>query len=1607
MQVKQAKQELNLNEVVEHVVARNKLIGSFIYGFIDNGLDVMLFSLVGDGAFKVPNWFGKDSQTYNAVELKDKILEEFHNNTGKYTYGFLLGKQHSGFYLLCIDIDIDNECKEKARDKIETHFKKYNIPYYLETTKSNRYHIYFAVKEISDKIRKITKLHIGGDCIKYDKDGKAVPGEIEVLGTNSRHTITAYTGIIDYEKPKLLNLQIYDGDIETIEKLLLELQGGLNEEAINKFINVYKLIRKYRFLNGWEIDKAISAFCIKNDVPDQTIIEIFKAVYGDDYDEKATNYIIEHTKQKHRDLLPGTGTIIYNAKNLLESRLLTDEEKATVKDLISSIADKRKDNDDIELPDYLVGVENVIQISSRKKFTAKKGYYYKERYFIERYQDGVWQVLYVVIESDIPNAIFKRHEVINDPEPIGVKVEIVKFIKEKKRIIEVLINDEISFVPSSSFNRLVDVVEEISSECLNYWPDIDISLFRKYIAYKVKEYRKKHGGKPETCYISRTTGWNDDFTMFYHYDLNDEKHEISKDHTLYKNNKAKSFNQKEQHEFVNKILKEGKLLGVLFVISAGSILLKPLSLQNITCILAGNPGSGKTTAALTSTSLFYKSNDVLVNANNTKVGAELTLAAMNSQPIVIDEGALANSDLDLKYLIFSVASGKGRTRGKKDLTVETKDLISNVFYTTETTDIDFVKRSGTFRRMLYLVIESWKDFTDLIDLDMEEQRPNERFSGCGVDYIKFVLDNMEKVKKLFDKETKAFGIKYREITGIAKTLYASVILLEQFYTQYYKAEQLIVFQELRKRINSLLEEAKRTFIASKDDVVLALEQYLYAIHDVNFSHVLQRKNGRYDIIHRATKELYGEYEVSTKTYYIIQDKFKMIAKELEKERSLLINALEKAGVLKKTENQKGDTIVYRSKVTGGNVRAYKICFEGYQPNLEDNSPTNPEPQPEPATNDIDDSLVDAFSETTLEKQAKLKQAKQNPKQQLKEKEKPKTKKKEKEKAQAQAQALEEDNNKIIINEDELNLYDIKPTSDIPDLEDLGTKNIKAFSELTVGSFDIETTGLNETDQIMAIAFNIYKGDMPPIQYRFYLSDYNNDEAKMVSEFLDTMERSNIDVLTGYNIYYFDLPMIKAKDKENKLIFDKEYNIAGVKLGEKQQQGYCIKVCDKYIEVIDAMHLVIKYDNVARSIPAQNYDLKSVSRHFKISKPDRVILGADEIREAYKNDRKLFDEYLDEDIREAYEIFKKLAPSYYYIKAIIPFDITFFDAFRSSTASIWERILERAYNYEYKSSLIADEKVSYEGGLVINNKGLYKNVFKIDVASLYPNIMMNYQIYSRKDTKTIGLVMLKAYTKLRLELKAKAKQGDKEADLIQSALKILINSLYGFYGTGGYLFNDMKASAYVTAYGRKILKFMIDYVERNGGIIIECDTDGIFFSAKNGEEIYKGLKEELNKINFDIELEYKDCIMFASDKKNYIIIKPDNKVVKKGSKYAGRDKSRLQTEFVEEYIKRYIEDPCKAEAYKKEIRDLISLGKAYDLLKVTKKVGKGEKNIIEDAKAKGVNIEQGSIVSCVFRNKRKHKYTFDWEEQKIYDVEHYLSEFDKLVKEIDNVIQNSG
>jgi len=191
----------SLEEIIEHVKSNHEKLRSYIATGIDNGYNIVLVHLTGPGALQKPNLLGvTNPEFYNARRYKDKILAEFDSKPGQYTYGVMLGKQPGGFYLICIEIDIDNECKEIARKKYEEFFQKYGISYHLETTLSGRYHIFFAVDKVSNKLKKLIELVSDCDAIKY-LGGKPVKGEIRILGIDSPHLGTVYNGIANNWKP--------------------------------------------------------------------------------------------------------------------------------------------------------------------------------------------------------------------------------------------------------------------------------------------------------------------------------------------------------------------------------------------------------------------------------------------------------------------------------------------------------------------------------------------------------------------------------------------------------------------------------------------------------------------------------------------------------------------------------------------------------------------------------------------------------------------------------------------------------------------------------------------------------------------------------------------------------------------------------------------------------------------------------------------------------------------------------------------------------------------------------------------------------------------------------------------------------------------------------------------------------------------------------------------------------------------------------------------------------------------------------------------------------------------------------------------------------------
>jgi len=909
----------NLNDVDDKAKKKVK----YIHEGYQNGWNIILH----DSKSKTPNWLGMKASNYKAdLQL---LLNEFFKNPYGYGYGVVTGNQlDESFSLVAIDIDIDTpDCKEGISREMEEGLNKHGIKYFKEITKSGRIHYYIILDKITDKIASISKLPYPGECFKL-KYTKPVPGEIELFTKKNKYIIV-YDGDINDKDPFLTQkLQDNANNYQTFETFLVEWISKYKEEEseretkdnpikplennttlsipITELKGVFKIFRKYRLFNGWEIDKLYSAHCVMNNIPEEQIIEDLKDIWEEEYNEKLTKNLIENTQRRYRagSILPGLGSIYHYINIALKDKRLEEDKKELLKKVFKNIASKGYSN--YKMHRYLKTAENVILDLSIEQEDKDGNVYYEESYFIEQDVHGVKKVMYVNIIASEEEAIYKRHK-LKKLRAVGIKADIIRLVKDGKlEEYEYLLNDKIIYKPSFNYTKIDDVIYEIGLISMKYEKYFDVNLYKRYLSKKIECYIREKGDPPP-CVIGRSTGWSNDLKHFYHYTLNDEYHELHQDHALYKYNKNLIIEKDKQHKLVKSLLQEGKLLAVLLTASVSSLFIKPFNIPGVTLIISGNSSAGKTTSSLIATSLFYYSDDILLNAQTSKVGVELTIASLNSLPILVDEGSLADINFSLENLIFMVSSGKGKTRGRKDLTVDFKELKSNVFWTTEKTDIDELRKTGAFRRALYLLISSWDDLTSLFQND---DRINEQYAGCGIDYIKFLVDHMEEIREVFKEQTQELKTKYKEIATIALNLYSGLILLESFYNT--------KFNELRKTINKLLNEAKARFIDSRDNVVIQFRDYIESVTYKHF-HVISEEDGE-QRERIAYNETWGEYDKIVGIYYLNAKGLKEIADELGKNKQLLLKELEKVGVLL------AKNVTYYTRVTKQRIKVHKIKF---------------------------------------------------------------------------------------------------------------------------------------------------------------------------------------------------------------------------------------------------------------------------------------------------------------------------------------------------------------------------------------------------------------------------------------------------------------------------------------------------------------------------------------------------------------------------------------------------------------------------------------------------------------------------------------------------------
>jgi DNA polymerase, archaea type len=503
---------------------------------------------------------------------------------------------------------------------------------------------------------------------------------------------------------------------------------------------------------------------------------------------------------------------------------------------------------------------------------------------------------------------------------------------------------------------------------------------------------------------------------------------------------------------------------------------------------------------------------------------------------------------------------------------------------------------------------------------------------------------------------------------------------------------------------------------------------------------------------------------------------------------------------------------------------------------------------------------------------------------------------------------------------------------------------------------------------------------------------NPDEKRLLQDAIALIEQSKPELMFLHYGYGFDIPFIIArcaqygisqpfKECDSQITRKIKNNAHGAlhiafeRDPDSPEYGGKMTPYEAFggrCTVIDTMVAIGLWDT-AKKLP--NLKLKPTVLKLKLRDDSRLELTNDEIQSCWLNgDVDRLRKYLIFDLEDTELLANKVMPNIWYQQAYIP-DTTIMELVHKNTGFKVQKMYEylcpdspyTAASTSDEKRQLTDTKADYGGSLTGAITGIFQNIGKLDVSSLYPSLMVRYGLASRKDSKGRYLSVLDKMLTDRLELKDAGENGDIAAAGMAEAIKLLMNSGYGFLGCQGYTFNCMENGALVTAYGQVILRLMCQIIQENSGVLVSADTDGIYFSHPNTDLMFDLVSAALPS-GIGIKLEKRDLVMFSLSKKNYCLYHTNGKVEMKGNTFLS-NKTKIETDFIKTYPVTLVKQgQIKAdEYYRKVINDLIGGVTPISEVSLTAKILKEHK-----CKLKLLGLDKPATVTYYYARHDLHR-----------------------------------
>jgi DNA polymerase I len=447
-----------------------------------------------------------------------------------------------------------------------------------------------------------------------------------------------------------------------------------------------------------------------------------------------------------------------------------------------------------------------------------------------------------------------------------------------------------------------------------------------------------------------------------------------------------------------------------------------------------------------------------------------------------------------------------------------------------------------------------------------------------------------------------------------------------------------------------------------------------------------------------------------------------------------------------------------------------------------------------------------------------------------------------------------------------------------------------------------------------------------------------DEEELIEKLIEDLSKEDNSFIVTYNGDNFDFAYTKERAKKYKI----DFKINGYE-PKTMRHGLDNAIKLQGIQHIDS-YQIMKFLQRTGAVNTVKLDIESVSE--KVFGEFKEKVYPKEINEAWEEkDKAKLERLVDynlKDSRTALRITKEFLPLFVEISKLT--SQTLYETTRNSTSQMVEDLLMKeahlrgviAPNKPKEPEIVERTQNPIKGAFVKEPiAGLHEGIAVLDFASLYPSIIISHNISpdtlncsheecKKKNTspdgthfctKEKGLFpeILGRLLKQRLVLKKEYKRRKKEEGVDdkvlfakQWALKIILNSAYGYLGYARARWYSRECASAITAFARNYIQETIAKAEKDGFKVLYGDTDSNFLQM--GKKTKHDVEEFTEKVNKELpegmELEidgfYKRGIFVTKKdggaaKKKYALIDEKGNLKIVGFEYVRRDWCQIAKE----------------------------------------------------------------------------------------------------------------